>query len=134
MHPFCLVLKELYSVLVCKCISYGCLKSSVDATSYLEFLEVLEKKVDQDWDSISLSLNEIRRSLLSREGCLINMTAEGKNLANSEKYVNKFLDLLPSTASVDASSWNARLSPINEAIVIPTQVLQISFLQPCSAF
>lgn len=104
------------------------------ATSYLEFLEVLEKKVDQDWDSISSSLNEIRRSLLSREGCLINMTAEGKNLSNSEKYVAKFLDLLPSTASVDTSSWNARLSPVNEAIVIPTQVLPIILAQSRSPF
>ncbi|RWR92530.1 presequence protease 2, chloroplastic/mitochondrial [Cinnamomum micranthum f. kanehirae] len=100
----------------------GWISEQMGGVSYLEFLEVLEKMVDQDWDSISSSLNEIRRSLLSREGCLINMTAEGKNLANSEKYVNKFLDLLPSSASVDASSWNARLSPVNEAIVIPTQV------------
>lgn len=99
----------------------GWIGEQMGGVSYLEFLEGLEKKVDQDWDSISSSLNEIRKSLLSKEGCLINMTAEGKNLSNSEKFVKKFLDSLPST-SIGTSSWNAQLSPVNEAIVVPTQV------------
>ncbi|XP_058097080.1 presequence protease 2, chloroplastic/mitochondrial, partial [Magnolia sinica] len=99
----------------------GWIAEQMGGVSYLEFLEDLEKKVDQDWDAISSSLEEIRRSLLSRNGCLINMTADGKNLSNSEKFVAKFLDLLPSTPSNEAK-WNARLTPVNEAIVIPTQV------------
>lgn len=90
--------------------------------SYLEFLQALEEKVDQDWDEISSSLEEIRKSLLSRNGCLINMTGEGKNLTNTEKYVSKFLDLLPTSSPYEATTWNARLSSGNEAIVIPTQV------------
>ncbi|THG05826.1 hypothetical protein TEA_026437 [Camellia sinensis var. sinensis] len=89
---------------------------------YLEFLQALEKRVDEDWDGISLSLEEIRRSLISRKGCLVNLTADGKNLMDSEKYVSKFLDLLPSTSTVESVTWNARLPSINEAIVVPTQV------------
>ena len=50
------------------------------------------------------------------------MTSEGKNLMNSEKYVSKFLDLLPSSSSVEKTTWNGQLSSENEAIVIPTQV------------
>jgi hypothetical protein len=99
--------------------------------SYLEFLQALEERVDQDWAGVSSSLEEIRTSLLSKNGCLINMTADGKNLTNSEKYVSKFLDLLPSKSSVEAAAWNARLSPGNEAIVIPTQVKK---LFPCLLF
>lgn len=94
--------------------------------SYLEFLQALEEKVDQDWSSISLSLEEIRRSLLSRDRCLINLTADGKNLKNVEKFVGKFLDMLPSNSPVETVRWKAQLPPTHEAIVIPTQV-QILF-------
>ncbi|KAI5592027.1 hypothetical protein BDE02_04G123600 [Populus trichocarpa] len=100
----------------------GWISEQMGGVSYLEFLKALEKRVDQDWAGVSSSLEEIRMSLFSKNGCLINMTADGKNLTNSEKYVSKFLDLLPSKSSVEAAAWNARLSPGNEAIVIPTQV------------
>ncbi|CAK9176020.1 unnamed protein product [Ilex paraguariensis] len=100
----------------------GWISEQMGGVSYLEFLRALEEKVDQNWDEISASLENIRQSLISRKGCLINLTADGKNLTNSEKYVGKFLDLLPSTSTVESSSWTARLPPINEAIVIPTQV------------
>lgn len=100
----------------------GWIAEQMGGVSYLEFLQALEEKVDQDWIGISSSLEEIRKSLLSRKGCLINMTSEGKNLMNSEKYVSKFLDLLPSSSSVEKTTWNGQLSSENEAIVIPTQV------------
>jgi presequence protease len=90
--------------------------------SYLEFLQDLEKKVDQDWDSISSSLEEIRSSLLSKEGCLVNMTADGKNLTKSTFYIAKFLDSLPRGSSSLRSSFLDQLPPVHEAIVVPTQV------------
>lgn len=90
-------------------------------TSYLEFLQNLEKKVDDDWDKISISLEEIRKSLLSRNGCVINMTSDKENLMASTKYLSKFVDSLPTTFAVN-TSWESVLSPVNEAIVIPTQV------------
>ncbi|KAI3844373.1 hypothetical protein MKX03_008707 [Papaver bracteatum] len=99
----------------------GWISEQMGGLSYLEFLKSLEERVDEDWAGISSSLEEIRRSLLSKKGCLVNMTADGKNLANSEKFVSKFLNLLPSTPPT-GNTWSARLSPGNEAIVIPTQV------------
>lgn len=100
----------------------GWISEQMGGVSYLEFLRDLEERVDQDWDGISSSLEEIRKSLLSRDGCLINMTADGRNLKNSEKFVRKFLDMLPSNSNVGANTWRAHLSRENEAIVIPTQV------------
>lgn len=85
-------------------------------------MQALEENVDKDWAGISSSLEEIRTSLLSRNGCLINMTADGKTLTNSEKVVSKFLDSLPSNSLLKTASWNAQLPSGNEAIVIPTQV------------
>lgn len=100
----------------------GWIGEQMGGVSYLEFLQALEEKVDLNWNEISSSLEEIRKSLISRKGCLINLTADGKNLASSEKYVSKFLDLLPSSSPAKSDSWNARLPSTNEAIVIPTQV------------
>ncbi|XP_021832650.1 presequence protease 1, chloroplastic/mitochondrial-like [Prunus avium] len=90
--------------------------------SNLEFLQALEKKVDQDWERISSSLEEIRKSLFTRKRCIINMTAEGKNLTKSEQFVGKFLDLLPGNSPCATTTWNARLPCVNEAIIIPTPV------------
>jgi len=78
--------------------------------------------VDEDWEGISSSLEEIRRSLLARNGCIVNMTADGKSLTNVEKSVAKFLDLLPENPSGGLVTWDGRLPLRNEAIVIPTQV------------
>lgn len=100
----------------------GWISEQMGGVSYLEFLQALEEKVDKDWSGISSSLEEIRRSFLSREGCLINMTADGKNLKNSEEFVGKFLDMLPTNSPVERVKWKAQLPSANEAIVIPTQV------------
>ncbi|KAI8532831.1 hypothetical protein RHMOL_Rhmol11G0245100 [Rhododendron molle] len=100
----------------------GWVGEQMGGASFLEFLKDLGKKVDEDWDGVSSSLEEIRRTLISRNGCLINLTADGKNLTNSVKFVSKFLDLLPSTSPVKSTTWNARLPLTNEAIIIPTQV------------
>ncbi|TYK06741.1 presequence protease 1 [Cucumis melo var. makuwa] len=102
--------------------SAGWISEQMGGLSYMEFLQTLEEKVDQNWTEISSSLEEIRRSLLSRENCLVNITADEKNLTKSEKFVGKFLDLLPNQPIIKNSTWNARLSSDNEAIVIPTQV------------
>ncbi|KAL7156785.1 hypothetical protein ABFS83_02G032600 [Erythranthe nasuta] len=100
----------------------GWISEQMGGISYLEFLQDLEKKVDDDWLGISSSLEEIRNTLISKNDCIINLTADGKNLKNTEKYVSKFLDMLPNTSPVASPSWNARLPLTNEAIVVPTQV------------
>lgn len=84
--------------------------------------------MDNDWTGISSSLEAIRKSLFSKEGCLINMTADGKNLSNTEKFVGKFLDLLPSRSPLERASWTAKLPSHNEAILIPTQVDKFSLI------
>jgi hypothetical protein len=101
----------------------GWISEQMGGVSYLDFLKSLEEKVDQNWTEISSSLEEIRTSVLSKQGCLVNLTADGKNLTNAEKYVSKFLDLLPSSSPLKSTnSWTAQLPLTNEAIVIPTQV------------
>ncbi|KAK6159361.1 hypothetical protein DH2020_006675 [Rehmannia glutinosa] len=116
----------------------GWVSEKMGGVSYLEFLQALEKKVDDDWPEISSSLEEIRRTLISKNDCLINLTADGKNLQNTEKYVSKFLDMLPNNSPVGSTAWSARLPHTNEALVIPTQVssnvhlLNYLYIHTCS--
>ncbi|MED6131441.1 hypothetical protein PIB30_009922 [Stylosanthes scabra] len=96
--------------------------SGHEIVSYLEFLLNLEERIDQDWADISSSLEEIRKSVFSKQGCLINITADGKSLTNIEKAGGKFVDLLPSRSPITTTNWSARLPLTNEAIVTPTHV------------
>ncbi|XP_014520661.1 presequence protease 1, chloroplastic/mitochondrial [Vigna radiata var. radiata] len=100
----------------------GWMSEKMGGLSYLEFLETLEERVDEDWVDISSSLEEIRKSIFSKQGCLVNVTADRKNLANAEKVVSKFVDLLPTSSPIATTPRNFRLPLTNEAIVIPTQV------------
>ncbi|GAU29533.1 hypothetical protein TSUD_115550 [Trifolium subterraneum] len=101
----------------------GWMSEKMGGLSYLDFLQTLEKRIDQDWADISSSLEEIRKTVFSKQGCLINITADGKNLVNTDKFVSKFVDMLPTSSPIAATNnWNVRLPLTNEAIVIPTQV------------
>ncbi|GER56649.1 presequence protease [Striga asiatica] len=100
----------------------GWISEKMGGLSYLEFLRALEKKVDDIWPAISSSLEEIRRTLISKNDCLINLTADAKNLESAEKHVSNFVDMLPNAPPVRSAAWSARLPPKNEAIVIPTKV------------
>ncbi|KAI3723811.1 hypothetical protein L2E82_35569 [Cichorium intybus] len=100
----------------------GWITEQMGGISYLEFLKDLEGKIEQEWSEISMSLEEIRKTLLSKKGCLINLTSDGKNLKMAEKYIKKLLNSLPSTSFVTSSDSNAQLPSTNEAIIIPTQV------------
>ncbi|KAL2927586.1 Presequence protease 2 chloroplastic/mitochondrial, partial [Bienertia sinuspersici] len=101
--------------------SAGWIDEKMGGVSYLEFLRDLEDKVDQDWEGISLSLEEIRKSLFTRKHCLVNLTADGKNIMNSRKHIGRFLDSLPDFSS-EPKTWNTHFASQNEAFVIPTQV------------
>ncbi|KAK8950682.1 hypothetical protein KSP39_PZI003078 [Platanthera zijinensis] len=100
----------------------GWIAEQMGGISYLNFLRDLEKRVDQNWDELSSSLEEIRQSIFSRKGCLVNVTADEKNLNHSTKFLAKFLDSLPNSASAELDPLRNHLPPVNEAIVIPTQV------------
>ncbi|KAI3705435.1 hypothetical protein L1987_75672 [Smallanthus sonchifolius] len=101
----------------------GWIAEQMGGISYLEFLKDIEGKIEEKWSEISMSLEEIRGALLSKKGCLVNLTSDGKSLNNAEKFVRKFLDFLPTASPLTTSSTSsALLLSENEAFTIPTQV------------
>ncbi|CAD7700528.1 unnamed protein product [Ostreobium quekettii] len=89
--------------------------------SYLEYVRSLVDRVDSDWPGVQADLEAIRSALLTRNGAIINMTADEDTLGITRPYMSEFLDALPSDAK-DKADWSVMLPRVNEAIVVPTQV------------
>ncbi|KAL8210466.1 hypothetical protein R6Q57_004903 [Mikania cordata] len=100
----------------------GWIAEQMGGISYLEFLKDIEAKIEDKWSEISMSLEEIRGVLLSKNSCLINLTSDAQNLKNAEKFIRKFLDFLPTDSLLTTSPSNALHLSENEAFTIPTQV------------
>jgi Zn-dependent M16 (insulinase) family peptidase len=89
--------------------------------SYLEYLQDLEKRVDEDWPAVAESLEAIRTALLAWKDAIVNLTADDRTLIRAESHVATLLDTLPAHIS-GLVSWDQQLPSINEGLVIPTQV------------
>eukprot|EP01018_Ginkgo_biloba_P006178 Gb_04858 [translate_table: standard] len=100
----------------------GWVGEQMGGLSYLEFLQNLEKQVEGEWPTVAGLLDEIRSTLFSKKGVLVNLTADEKNLSLAEQHVAGLLNALPEDNILDFPSWAYRLSPVNEAFIIPTQV------------
>lgn len=88
---------------------------------YIEYIRDLEKRIDSEWDSIEADLKEIRHCLLTRQGAIVNLTADTSTLENTQGVLKDFLSKLPSEAR-EIQSWGKGLTARNEAITLPTQV------------
>ena len=81
------------------------------------------KRVEENWDSVQADLETIRKSLLSRNGLLINLTADAKVLSSVDSVVSDFVASLPDK-KLEIASWSGLLPSINEALIVPTQVCE----------
>lgn len=97
--------------------------------SYLEYVRDLVNRVDDDWPSVSASLEAIRTSFLSRKGAIVNLTADEKILTASDQHVSHLLDALPGSRA-EPLVWNKLVKPQNEGLSIPTQVSHLFASDP----
>ena len=79
------------------------------------------RRVDEEWDSVQSDLMRIRDTLLQRKGAFVNLTADDRTLSAVRPHLNSFLGTLPAT-SAGPVQWSSTLTPLNEAITVPTQV------------
>ncbi|KAH6557476.1 hypothetical protein KP509_1Z112400 [Ceratopteris richardii] len=100
----------------------GWVSEQMGGLSYFDFLQNLERQVDNDWSSVSASLEKIRLSFLCSQGALVNLTAQSKLITKAEAYAASLLDALPSMRIGNTSKWNSCLDLCNEGLAVPTQV------------
>lgn len=109
----------------------GQLDERMSGVSQLFFLRQLAQKVDNAWDEVRCSLENIHASLVRRTNCLANVTAEEEGLASFGLQLDSMLDALSDekvTAETPTPEWlhafatNELVVPDTEGLTIPAQV------------
>lgn len=70
----------------------------IDGLESLFFLRTLASRLESDWEGVRADLEEVRRSLLARDRCLINTTSDTHTLAAFDPQLRTFLAGLPAAA------------------------------------
>ena len=89
--------------------------------SYFLFLGQLAGEIDQNWSKVVSDLEEVRRLLTNRSAIVFNLTADRKDLHSVETPIRNLLSSLPDRPA-GRQSWQPRLFPEFEGIIIPSQV------------
>ena len=89
--------------------------------SYLFFLRYLLDRIENDWDEVRRTLDEMRFMLVHKNGLLLNVTTEAKLYEQYQREFENFLTLFPAR-SFKATRWQRAPLPHNEAMLLPAQV------------
>jgi len=84
-------------------------------------LRELLKMVDEDWPGVLSRLEEIRRTLVQREGLVLNVTVDQKGWSNAEPLLEGFLESMPRGENAP-QSWSPTHPPRFEGLFLPAQV------------
>lgn len=88
---------------------------------YLYFLRQLSEAVDKDWEGVLGKLEEVRKTLITRKGTLVNVTLDQGGWNEVKPQVKAFLDELP-VKEYQPAEWNKPDFPNFEGLTIPAQV------------
>ena len=103
----------------------GYVNEQLGGLAQLEYLKVLARRVETDWDSVVQDLEAIRMAVVARAGSVTNLTADAKTLETTASAVESFLNALPATGTGQSTTpWSPSLvlPAANELITVPTQV------------
>jgi len=99
----------------------GWVNEVTGGVTYLTFLRTLTERVNADWGGVVSDLKAIRSAVLSRQGALLNITADEKTMAATDNVMQSFLSSMPEKGG-DLQTWSGMLPAVNEGLVVPTQV------------
>ncbi|MEN6441920.1 MAG: insulinase family protein [Syntrophobacter sp.] len=89
--------------------------------SYFQFLGRLAARIENNWDEVLANLEKVRKILVSRPAMVLNLTADGKDLAGIEPCLRVLVGAVPDGAN-GKTAWEPDLFPGFEGISIPAQV------------
>jgi presequence protease len=92
----------------------------MDGVTNLLFLRALAEEVEKDWPSVLERLEAMRRTLLSRNTMLVNVTVDAANWAQFQPKLADFLASLPMGGAT--ATWLPKFSFVDEGLTIPAQV------------
>jgi len=89
--------------------------------SYLFFLRELSQAVDQNWPGVLAQLEDVRSTLLNRNGMLCNVTIDAENWAKIQPKLADFLAGV-SARPMSLAHWRPKPPHRFEGLTIPAQV------------
>ena len=104
-----------------RCHAAHAMEEAMSGLANLNFLRVLEKRVEEDFRSVAKELEMVRSLLLSRTGLLVNATMDQSLFADAEPVLEGLAETLP---EIDATPMTRNFPglPDREGLAIPAQV------------
>ncbi|KAA3619667.1 MAG: peptidase M16 [Calditrichaeota bacterium] len=99
----------------------GWISEKMNSLSYLFFLRNLEKRIEQDWQSMQADFEMLRSTLISRKNLICNCTVDSKNWLQIEPRISTFISTLPARKS-EKQDWSFTKNGIHTGLSVPTQV------------
>ena len=104
-----------------RCHTAHAMEEAMSGLANLNFLRVLEKRVEEDFRSVAGELEMIRSLLISRTGLLLNATMDQALFAEAEPVLEGLAGSLPGTDATPVAR-NFPGLPAREGLAIPAQV------------
>lgn len=99
----------------------GYINELVNGISELQYLRLLSKRVDNDFDSVKADLEELRRIIINKNSVLANISLDLENYLELTPGVRDLLSVLPEE-NVPAVDREPLSYPAREGLCIPAQV------------
>lgn len=93
----------------------------MSGVDYLFFIRSIVNNFDQEWEKISIILEEMKNALLSQNNLLLNLTIDHQKLSGLEPLIKNFVIALPD-GNLSIQVWKTKNALKNEGLVIPSQV------------
>jgi Zn-dependent M16 (insulinase) family peptidase len=102
----------------------GRLSEITGGISYLSFLRLLSRRIEDDWPGVARDLETLRRLVIRRAGAQLNLTATPEQGGTLQRLAETFLHALPGHGDDGPGSEPVRRMPLpeREAFILPAQV------------
>ena len=99
----------------------GYITEQINGVSNLMFTRELISQIENDWETVRATLEDIRNLLINRNQMIVNVTAESGIWQTLQPQLETFIGELPANDNA-LQSWHRESFPKYEAFAVPTQV------------
>lgn len=99
----------------------GCVSDKLSGLSYLFFLRDLEKRIENDWQSVQLELEKLLTLLISNTNMICNCTIDADNWLEIEPRIQGFIKSLPAHEN-SHMDWRFQMDSSHLGLSIPSQI------------
>lgn len=103
----------------------SCFADETGGVAFYEFMERVEAELQESWEQIAESLEELCRYLFRKENLTVSYTAEGKSLEVLKEQTEKLFPKLHQ-GPVDKETWSLTVERKNEGLKTSSQIQYVA--------